>query len=358
MTSTSEHRPSSVIETIDREERGERLSKEEIVRLLEISSPAETERLYAAADVVRKRCVGDDVFLRGIVEFSNHCRQNCLYCGLRRDNTALVRYRMSDDEILASAYEIRKAGIGTIVLQSGEDPYYDRARLCGLIARIREKIGLVITLSVGERNYEDYRAFREAGADRYLLKHETSSQLLYERIRPGCRLEERLLCLTALRELNYEVGSGVMVGIPGQDIDVLADDIILLEETGIDMLGIGPFIPHPQTPFRDLACGSVELTLKVLAVARIVTRSTNIPATTALRTLDKDARTMALQAGANVIMPDLTPLEYGLFYDIYPGRAKSEVTDMVTLFTILRNDLQGIGRTIGSGAGHRRSSPH
>jgi len=301
---------------------GQKLSPEDILFLLSTAEREEEEVLFGAADQVRKDCVGDEVHLRGIVEFSNCCAQNCLYCGLRRDNHALVRYRMSLVEIVAAAKNARPQGLGTVVLQSGEDPWFTRERVIDLIRAIKEDTNLAITLSVGERPYADYLAWKKAGADRYLLKHETHSPTLFRGLRPGRELGERLQALRWLRELGYEVGSGNIVGLPGQTDEDLARDIQLFIQYDFDMIGIGPFIVHPQTPLAWAANGQLNRTLKVLAITRIITRDTNLPATTAAGVLDQNGRRRALLAGANVIMPDMTPPNYRQHYQIYPGKAR------------------------------------
>ena len=256
---------------------------------------------------------------------------------------------MPEDEILATAQRIRDEGVGTVVLQSGEDPFFTAERLSDLIGRIREETGLVVTLSVGERPLADYRAFRDAGSSRYLLKYETASSDLYRRLRPGSFLADRLLCLKALGESGYEVGTGNMVGLPGQSLETLADDLLLMKDLHADMLGIGPFLPHPETPLAACPAGDLSLTLKVLAVARLLTRTTNIPATTALGNLDPRGRLMALQAGANVVMPDFTPPAYRNLYEIYPGRNKTE--EASDFLRRLKVDFARMGRTIGRGPG-------
>ncbi len=331
--------------------RGEDLSREDLTLLLGLEDAGSLGALGAAADTVRREAVGDAVYLRGIVEFSNFCRQNCLYCGLRRDNRDIARYRMEEDSVLATVHRIRDRDIGTVVLQSGEDPSYTRSDLCRIIGRIKDETGLAVTLSVGERSRDEYRAFREAGADRYLLKHETASPELYRQLRPGCELEQRLRCLKDLRDLGYEVGAGNMVGLPGQTPEILADDLLLLRSLDADMLGIGPFIPHPGTPLAGLPGGDLEKTLRVLALARLLTRNTNIPATTALGTLHPEGRIRALRAGANVVMPDFTPEALRARYDIYPG--KSAVPDGDILLARLREDMIPLGRQIGAGPGGR-----
>ena len=325
------------------------LTRGEIIRLLGLSREEDKQALFRAADEVRRRFVGDEIFFRGIIEFSNICERDCLYCGLRRSNRRLGRYRMPEDEILATARRIRDEGVGTVVLQSGEDPFFSAERLSELIGRIRENTGLVVTLSVGERPLVDYQAFRKAGSSRYLLKYETASPDLYRRLRPGSVLADRLLCLKMLSESGYEVGTGNMVGLPGQSLETLADDLLLMKELPADMLGIGPFLPHPETPLAACPAGDLSLTLKVLAVARLLTRTTNIPATTALANLDPRGRLMALQAGANVVMPDFTPPAYRNLYEIYPGRNKTE--EASGFLRRLKADFARIGRPIGRGPG-------
>ena len=329
------------------------LTREGIVRLLEIADPEELQKLFIAADAIRQRFVGSEVFLRGIVEFSNFCRRDCLYCGLRLSNRDLPRYRMEEGEILAAAHRIKAAGISTIVLQSGEDPCQSTVRICRLIRRIKDETSLVVTLSVGERPLGDYLAFREAGANRYLLKQETSSPELYARFRPGCRHEERQQCLRHLKELGYEIGTGNIVGLPGQNTADLAAVLLFIREIDADMVGIGPFIAHPQTPLAPCPNGSPAMTLKVLAVARLLTRSTNIPATTALATIAPQGWRDALQSGANVIMPNFTPVVYRGLYEIYPGKSSAS-TNVPDFPEMLEQELRDSGRIIGTGSGFRK----
>jgi biotin synthase len=312
--------------------------------------PAE---LFEEADRVRKQHVGNGVYLRGIIEFSNHCVQDCLYCGLRYSNANLKRYRMSDDEILNCAEKVKASGIGTVVLQSGEDAFYSAKSISGLVERIKSETGLVVTLSIGEWPLEDYELFRAAGADRYLLKHETSDSRLYKRLRPECSLVRRVSCLRHLKNLGFETGSGIMVGLPGQTLESLADDIILFRNLDIDMIGIGPFIPHHETPLKSCPSGDAGLVLKMIAATRIVTKNTNIPATTALTTLDPQNRVRSLMAGANVIMPDFTPPKYRRLYDIYPGKGSSP-SNPEEIIKGIRRDVEKAGRMIGAGPGDRK----
>jgi biotin synthase len=336
---------------IDKAREGKDLNRKEIIQLLTLPAKYSPE-LFSAADRVRKEQVGDEIYLRGIIEFSNYCERNCLYCGLRKGNSQLSRYRMTEDEIIATAEQIKKTGVPTVVLQSGEDSsFYPQDIVCHLIERIRKETDLIITLSIGERPLNDYQAFQQAGANRYLLKHETASRDLYCYLRPGCEWKNRLQCLRWLKELGFETGTGNMVGLPGQTSEILADDLLVMKLLDADMLGIGPFIAHPGTPLAGIDNDDLELVLRVIAVARLITRNTNIPATTALATLHPQGRLLALQAGANVVMPDFTPDIYKTRYDIYPGR--KDVGSAVAIINKLEKDFQSIGRTLLYSIGHR-----
>jgi len=328
------------------------IGRQEVLTLLEGSvDPSARDALFRAADEVRRRYLGDEVHLRGIIEFSNYCVRNCHYCGLRAGNRFVERYRMTPAQIVTIAERAARLSLGTVVLQSGEDLFWDGESLAGVIHEIKRRTGLAVTVSVGDRPREDYACWREAGADRYLLKHETADADLFRRLRPGTTLAGRLKALRDLRELGYQVGSGNMVGLPGQSLASLADDVALLQELDVEMAGIGPFIPHPQTPLAGAACGSVDLTLRVLAVARLALPWAHLPATTALGTADPEGRQKALRCGANVIMPNVGPTEYRPLYQIYPGKIclRDEAEGCLAC---LRRMVQGLGRTIGQGPGH------
>lgn len=333
-------------------EAGHLLTRENIVALLKLPGDYLPD-LFAAADRVRKRNVGDEIFLRGIIEFSNVCERNCLYCGLRQANKSLSRYRMTDEEILATAQDIAETRIATVVLQSGEDSHYATDHICRLIERVKSETGLVVTLSIGEKSPADLRAFKQAGASRYLLRHETASPDLYKYLRPGCLLDKRVQCLQSLKSLGFETGAGNMVGLPGQTYEILADDLLLMKLLDADMLGIGPFIAHPDTPLAGIENDDIELTLRVLAVARLLTRNTNIPATTALAVINPSGRLQALQTGANVFMPDFTPQSYRNRYDIYPGKTTTESAG--SIMRRLEGDFHSIGRKVDFSAGDRSS---
>ena len=335
---------------IDKAESGKDLRREDIIGLLKLPADFSPD-LFAAADRVRHEQVGDEIYLRGIIEFSNYCERNCLYCGLRKSNSNLSRYWMTEDEIIATAQQIKKTGVPTVVLQSGEDSFYSQDIVCRLIERIRKETDLIITLSIGERALNDYKAFQQSGANRYLLKHETASQELYKYLRPGCDWENRLQSLRLLKALGFETGTGNMVGLPGQTPEILADDLLVMKLLDADMLGIGPFIAHPDTPLAGIENDELEITLRVLAVARLITRNTNIPATTALATIHPQGRLLALQAGANVVMPDFTPEIYKSRYDIYPGR--KDVGPAEEIISRLEKDFQSIGRTLLYSVGNR-----
>ena len=220
------------------------LNKKEILDLLQTRNE---QALFKRADEVRFENVGDEVQLRGLIEFSNICRNNCLYCGIRKGNSKVIRYRMSEKELLEMAQKAIDMGFKTIVLQSGEDMYYDTSRMCYIIEEIK-KSDIALTLSIGERSYDDYKAFRNAGADRYLMRIETTDKDLYHRLDPNMDWNRRHECLMMIKELGFELGSGIMVGLPNQSMESIADDLLYLKQIGIDMAGIGPFIPHPETP--------------------------------------------------------------------------------------------------------------
>jgi len=310
----------------------------------------EEAALFQEADQTRKMYCGDEVHLRGIIEFSNYCKRDCLYCGLRRSNNKLTRYRLSVNEIFEISLKASDLGYETIVLQSGEDEYYGIEDLCRLVSRIKKELKCAVTLCIGERTFEDYKSFKEAGADRYLLKFETSDKNLFCQLKPDSSYEKRLECIYFLKTLGYEIGSGNMVGLPGQSVETLAEDILFMYNLDLDMIGIGPFIPHPDTPLKDSQCGSLIDTLKTVAVTRIVTKNTHIPATTAVGSIEIEGRQKALQCGANVIMPNLTPVEYREYYQLYPN--KICLTEKPSSCrACLEGIVRSLGRTIAQGCG-------
>ncbi|GBR75792.1 biotin synthase [Candidatus Termititenax persephonae] len=308
------------------------MNKAEILEYLKTDDRLKIQELFARADAARRKYCGDGVLLRGIVEFSSYCQGSCAYCGLNKQNKNTPRYRMTQAEIIQAAGLIRSSGIQTIVLQSGEDPELDPEWLAEIIRALKTKYALSITLSVGEKTRDTYKLWHDAGADRYLLKIETTDAALYERLHPKMSFANRLRCLSDLQELGYQTGSGIIVGLPYQTPEILAGDILFFASRDFDMIGIGPLIPHQATELKDLPRGSVDLTLRCVALTRILTQNAHLPATTALGSLDKDYRLDGLQAGANVLMPNFTPQPYKKNYEIYPGkRCISEPTGQCAL---------------------------
>ncbi|HHD2744407.1 TPA: [FeFe] hydrogenase H-cluster radical SAM maturase HydE [Clostridium perfringens] len=325
------------------------LSRDEIIALLKDDSI--NDELFKAADEVRKKYLGDEVHLRGLIEFTNICKRNCMYCGLRRDNKNLNRYRLSHEEIIDFAKKAVGYGYKTLVLQGGEDDYYTVERLVPIVKNLKA-LGVALTLSIGERPFEEYEALKKAGADRFLLRIETTDRELYEELDPGMSHENRIQCLKNLRKLGYEVGSGCLVGLPGQKIESLADDILFFKELDVDMNGIGPFIPNEDTPLKDAEGGQFELALKVMAIVRLLLPDINIPATTAMETLNKQGRVIALQCGANVVMPNVTEGEYRKLYALYPGKICTGDTPAHCRGCI-SGKIRGIGRIVSDGPGFR-----
>jgi biotin synthase len=339
-----------LIEIINKAKTEHKLSKEEIISLL--SSSEVDQEIFRAADEVRKEYLGDEVHLRGLIEFTNICKQNCLYCGLRRDNKNVIRYRLTEEQILDFATKAKSYGYKTIVLQGGEDDYFTTDKIVKIIKGIKA-LDLAITLSIGERTYDEYKAFKDAGADRYLLRIETSDEKLYEDLDPGMSHKNRLHCLTMLKELDFEVGSGVMVGLPNQTIESYADDILFFKKIDADMLGIGPFIPNEDTPLATAMGKELTMALKVMAITRLLLPDINIPATTAMESLNKDGRLMALQSGANVVMPNVTEGDYRKHYALYPGKICTGDTPAHCRGCIT-GKIHSIGRTVSTHYGFRR----
>ncbi len=321
------------------------LTKKEIIELLK----SDSDELFKSADEIRKKFIGDEVYLRALIEFSNICKNNCHYCGLRLDNKNIERYKLSKEEILTLAQNAIGMGFRTIVLQSGESYSISVDQLAEIIREIKcLSPQPAVTLSVGELKTEEYKILKDAGADRFLLRIETTDKELYSKYHPKMDFENRVRCLKDLRESGYEVGTGCLVGLPGQTIESLADDILFFKEINADMVGIGPFIPHPDTPLKNAPHGSFELALKVMAITRLLLPDINIPATTAMEALKEDGRIIALQSGANVIMPNVTLEEVRKKYEIYPG--KTEVT-----YYDLEEKLLSIGRKISKECGFRKN---
>lgn len=315
--------PQSARVLLDKLERERTLSFDEWVRLIS-SYQDEEVRAYAMerARAVRDERYGNKVFTRGLIEFTNYCKNDCLYCGIRAGNKKARRYRLSAEEILSCCEEGYELGFRTFVLQGGEDPYFTDERLCAIVVEIRTKFPeCAITLSVGERSRKSYQRLFDAGADRYLLRHETANQEHYALLHPcGMSLENRKRCLSDLREIGYQVGSGFMVGSPGQTAETLAEDMLFLADLKPHMVGIGPFVSHHDTCFAEHPNGSLELTLFMLACLRLMIPEVLLPATTALGTIDPLGREKGMDAGANVVMPNLSPVARRADYDLYDNK--------------------------------------
>lgn len=296
------------------------LSDEELLKLL--STNEYDSELHTLADEVRREIYGEDVYIRGLIEISNYCKNDCYYCGIRRGNKSAVRYRLTKDDILACCEEGYKLGFRTFVMQGGEDPYYTDDVMCGIVSAVRERYSdCAITLSLGERSYESYLALYNAGANRYLLRHETANAEHYGKLHPqSMNLQNRKDCLFNLKEIGYQVGSGFMVGSPYQTTENLVEDLRFLQKLSPDMIGIGPYVTHAQTPFASFENGSVELTLRLLSVLRLMFPYVLLPSTTALGTLHPQGRELGLKAGANVVMPNLSPVKVRKLYELYENK--------------------------------------
>ena len=345
-----------MLDTIRRVSEAQIPDIDDLVSLLSAEDDADVLEIMRAADATRKRFMGDGVLLRGIVEFSSCCSNTCFYCGLHGGNARITRYRMTASEVLQSVAGIATQDIRTVVLQSGEDEGLDTRWLAEVVQEIKKRHDMAVTISVGERPRDDYEMWREAGADRYLLKIESSDPDLYRSIHLRRTLDTRLRCLADLEDLGYQVGSGIMVGLPGQTLRHIAGDIRFFAQHDFDMIGIGPFIPHPETKFHGAARGDVALTLRTVALTRIVTKNSHLPATTALGSMDRDYRQDGLKAGANVLMPNFTPLEYKRLYEIYPGkRCISEPTGACGF--CMEGLVGAIGRNIDYSRGDTQKGP-
>jgi biotin synthase len=344
------------------------MTREEILYWLKNDDEQSLAELWNKANDVRLSHVGDEVHLRGLLEFSNHCSRDCHYCGLRAGNSKLTRYRMPEEEIMACVQEGLAYSYGTVVMQSGEDYGLDVEWMTRLIKRIKNETPLAVTLSLGERSEEELATWREAGADRYLLRFETSNPELFRHIHPPLHEQEpdRLDQLKTIKRLGFETGSGVMIGIPGQTYEDLALDIETFRELDLDMIGVGPFIPHQETLLgrqaatpgilaEDQVPNTELMTYKVIALARLTQPLANIPATSALATLNTPTgRELGLSRGANVVMPNLTPKKYRALYEIYPAKACIDET-AADCRSCMHRRILSIGRQVGKGRGDSRS---
>ena len=345
------------------------MDKRDIINWLKEENENRLNELWEMADSVRKKYVGEEVHLRGLIEISNYCRKNCLYCGIRISNKKLSRYRMEDNEILSCVEFAKRNGYGTVVLQSGEDPYFTEEKIGELIRKIKKIADVAITLSLGEQEEHSLKLWKEAGANRYLLRFETSDENLFKKIHSSEQaksLENRISQLKILKRLGYEAGSGIMIGIPYQTYESIANDILLFKQLDLDMIGIGPYIPHHETPLGQEYLNEYKndgerfvpntelMTYKVLALTRIICPTVNIPATTALATVNtREGRILGLKRGANVIMPNLTPVKYKKLYEIYPGKSSADEPPEIIHQSIMKI-IEQAGRKVGTGMGNRR----
>jgi len=298
------------------------LDRSELYELLSERTEEAAEYLSRLAREVRESIYGRDVYLRGLIEFTNYCKNDCYYCGIRRSNRSCERYRLSEEQILECCKTGHELGFRTFVLQGGEDPYYTDERMCAIVREIKTRYpDCAVTLSVGERSRESYAKLREAGADRYLLRHETADPEHYAKIHPSeLSCENRMRCLRDLKELGYQVGCGFMVGSPYQTLDNIVTDLEFIKEFKPHMVGIGPFIPHHATPFSDMPAGTLELTVYLLSIIRLLLPDVLLPATTALGTIHPRGRELGLLAGANVVMPNLSPTDVRKKYMLYDNK--------------------------------------
>ncbi|MBP3365865.1 MAG: [FeFe] hydrogenase H-cluster radical SAM maturase HydE [Treponema sp.] len=312
--------------------------------LVEGCQPESAQLLAQKADEARRTVYGNEVFARGLIEISSYCRNDCLYCGIRRSNTSCRRYRLSEEDILSCADEGYSLGFRTFVLQGGEDPFFTDERLCLIVRHLKEHHpDCAVTLSLGERSDKSFRALKDAGADRYLLRHETADKAHYGKLHPaGMSFENRMRCLRVLRECGFQTGCGFMAGSPFQTSACIAKDLKFIEEFKPDMCGIGPFIPHHATPFAAEKAGSAELTCVLLSIIRLIHPPVLLPATTALGTLCPDGRERGIRAGANVVMPNLSPPAVRKKYELYNGKLSSGA-ESAQETSLLRERLHAIG---------------
>lgn len=331
------------------------LAKDEIIYVIRKIETSEKKRLYELARLKQREYYGDHVYLRGLIEFSNICRRDCLYCGIRKSNKSVERYRLDIKQIHQCCEEGYRLGYRTFVLQSGEDRYYTVQRLTVLIEGIKERFPeAAVTLSIGERDEETYQRLYDAGADRFLIRHETASRRLYEMLHPAASYDERIHCIQVLKKIGYQVGSGFMVGLPGQTAEDLADDLWFLKELHPDMIGIGPFIPHSETPLKHAKGGALEDTLVMVALARLFVPDSLIPATTAIGSIHPQGRELALNAGANVVMPNLSPIGVRKKYELYDNKiCTGEESAQCKHCIELRIASAGFQANMGRGDSHR-----
>jgi biotin synthase len=297
------------------------LEAEELLFLLNNLTAEYKKYLIEKAHDTRMKSYGNRVFMRGLIEFTNYCKRNCSYCGIRAGNKSADRYRLTMEDIMEACCEGYSLGYRTFVLQGGEDNFYTDEKIVDIVRRIKDRYPeAAVTLSIGEKSYESYKRFFDAGADRYLMRHETASKELYEKLHPGMSFENRVKCLYDLKKIGFQVGAGFMVGLPGQSNQDYVKDLLFLKKLEPHMAGIGPFIPHKDTPLADNKGGTVETTEVMLAITRLLLPKVLLPATTALGSIDQSGREKGIKAGANVVMPNLSPTSVRKKYALYDGK--------------------------------------
>ena len=336
----------------------ENFSLEEIIDLLNLLTTPLKEEIYKTADSIRQSIMGDEVYIRGIIEFSNICKKNCNYCGIRAANKNLQRYRLKESEILESCALLEKNDFSTVVLQSGEDMYYTKERLGELLKKIKQNFKLAITVSAGERDIETYKYWRDCGMDRYLIRFETSNRAVFKNLHPDDDFDYRIDCIKNLKKIGVQTGSGFMIGLPNTTLADIANDILFCRALDCDMIGIGPFIPHSDTPLVDYKKNdifNIDFYTGVLSILRIVNPDAHIPATTAFDAITIDGRQLCLKRGANVFMPNVTPAKYRANYLLYPNKPCVDESAGDCL-NCVRRRITAIGRKIGIGFGNSKKN--
>lgn len=343
---------SRIIELIDKLEAEKILPKSELVEIISGHTPETDQYLFAKARAVREKIYGKDVYMRGLIEFTNYCKNDCLYCGIRRSAKGAERYRLTEEQIIECCETGYGLGFRTFVLQGGEDGFYTDDKIVGIVSRIKEKFpDCAVTLSIGEKSRESYEKFRKAGADRYLLRHETANAEHYGKLHPKeLSLENRMRCLAELKELGFQTGCGFMVGSPYQTAENLAEDLLYIHGLQPHMVGIGPFVPHHDTPFAEEQQGSLETTLLLLGMIRLILPNVLLPATTALGTIHPKGREMGILAGANVVMPNLSPKDVRKKYLLYDNKICTG-DEAAECIACLRRRMESVGYKLVSDRG-------
>lgn len=312
----------TLVEIIDQIKNEQTIYREQLQTLLATTDEQAINYLRDTARKVADDIYGKQVFIRGLIEFTNYCKNDCIYCGIRRSNPNAQRYRLTEEEILSCCANGYELGFRTFVLQGGEDPYFTDERICNIVAKIKQDYpDCAVTLSIGEKDKVSYQAFYDAGADRYLLRHETADEAHYQSLHPAeMSFQHRIQCLYDLKEIGYQVGCGFMVGSPGQTVDTLYEDLMFIKKLQPHMVGIGPFIPQKDTPFGQEPAGTMEQTLRLLSIIRLIHPHVLLPSTTALGTIHPLGREKGIQAGANVVMPNLSPVAVREKYKLYDNK--------------------------------------